>query len=110
MNEDFIKRDYINPDLELNEEEGEIVCPDCNGWGVKFYLDENIVSTCRHCCGAGKMDWVDNLRGGLIIPNLDSYAGTHKFPQNNSGKVFMPPRFKKATVEKSKTDKNIFDL
>jgi len=37
--------------VERKLEENEIICPKCDGIG------------CTHCCGQGKLDWIQNITG-----------------------------------------------
>jgi len=53
-------------------EKGEIICPECSGFGISEYIQEINIETyqsmigkelCRKCQGAGKLDWIENLVG-----------------------------------------------
>jgi len=93
MNEEFIKREKINPDIELKEDEGEVICSECNGWGVRFAVDENVVATCGYCHGAGKMDWLDNATGGL------EYGYYKCSPRSRKGKQYPIARVRKYSID-----------
>jgi len=52
--------------LVLNE--GEVICPKCNGSGLcdnNYIPDVPVfgVYTCFKCNGKGKLDWIENIKG-----------------------------------------------
>jgi hypothetical protein len=51
--------------------EGEVLCDKCNGTGsapIKDYM-----LRCPKCLGTGKLDWVENARGGKLKPKDTSF-------------------------------------
>ena len=66
--------DRKNERIEL--EEGELICSDCNGWGVvhreegvgewpydKPYYRNKWIKNCEKCKETGKVDWIENVVG-----------------------------------------------
>ncbi len=45
-------------------EEGEVICPKCNGSGSEPKIHDRIVAgKCSKCFGKGKLDWIENIVG-----------------------------------------------
>jgi hypothetical protein len=72
--------------------EGELLCDKCNGTGsapVKDYM-----LRCPKCLGTGKLDWIENARGGKVAPispssffidssSFTSFSNTIEFDTEN---------------------------
>ena len=76
--------------MELNE--GEVICPDCNG--EKKIADPKLNYyvfwiKCPKCKGAGKLDWIENIVGkqNPINFKISSLFGTQPL-KNNVGSIF----------------------
>lgn len=57
---------WKNVVLEL--EEGETICPECNGQGMKKIFNDRPTQfssriACKKCLGDGKFDWVEKVMG-----------------------------------------------
>ena len=50
----------------MNLNEGEIICPKCDGTGN---TKGNEFRFCDKCFGEGKLDWVSNVMGKIIPPS-----------------------------------------
>jgi DnaJ-class molecular chaperone len=55
-------------------EEGEIVCPKCNGTGRKGEVTAYGWYGCPKCRGNGYLDWVENIVGKRTFTVLDGNA------------------------------------
>jgi len=69
-------RPVIDRKKDIELEEGELICSDCNGWGVvhreegvgewpydKPYYRNKWIKNCEKCKETGKVDWVENVVG-----------------------------------------------
>ena len=65
--------------IQLNEELGEILCPECEGHGCipkEIKKMDEIQMTCQKCQGKGKLDWCEQAVGVAPKPyfQFDSSA------------------------------------
>jgi hypothetical protein len=61
------------------QENGDMVCPHCDGNGFRILVDDNysagvIQQHCKICQGTGKTNWID-----LIVPKPIEYIGFSGF-------------------------------
>lgn len=78
-------------DLEL--EEGEVVCDKCKG-EYTFY--------CSKCLGTGKLDWIENARGGKRPTGnifIDSSSLDNLHMTSYSSSISMDPKLVKVGDE-----------
>lgn len=56
---------HVIKEEDLND--GEMICPKCNGVGFlnKIEFDDSSIykDLCDKCQGTGKLDWIENIRG-----------------------------------------------
>ena len=56
--------------------DGDCICEVCNGWGYFYDCEDNRVSSCYHCQGEGKLDWVSNITGVAGMSGTPGFAGS----------------------------------
>lgn len=52
-----------DPKLELDESKGEVICPECEGYGQICKEDSFMILRCPKCQGKKKLDWVERITG-----------------------------------------------
>ncbi len=98
--------------------DGDCICELCNGWGYFYDCEDNKVSSCYHCRGEGKLDWITNVTGvtgksgttgGASLSGSSAFVGSSG--TSGVGKISIrpssqpPPPPKKRVVGR----KTIFD-
>lgn len=77
----------MKDDLEIDEENGELLCDECKGRGsVDSYPHANSLRTiCWKCQGDGKVDWVSHITGKPEREDIFGYAHSTSFDFSRSG-------------------------
>ncbi len=65
--------------------DGDCICEVCNGWGYFYDCEDNRVSSCYHCKGVGKLDWVSNITGVAGMSGTTGSAGMNGTSAFGSG-------------------------
>ena len=68
--------------------DGDCVCEICNGWGYFYDCEDNKVSQCYHCLGAGKLDWITNVTGAV---QTSGTCGSSAYGFGSSSGYATPP-------------------
>jgi RecJ-like exonuclease len=87
-----------------NEELGEILCSECDGYGSIDIPDTDYSIHCHACNGKGKLDWCEQVLGPkdnndeLFYMNLNTKATIYTSSTTSSGEKYI----KEAVEEMSK--------
>ena len=68
--------------------DGDCICEVCNGWGYFYDCEDNRVSSCYHCKGVGKLDWVSNITGVAGISGTTGSSGPNGILGMNGTSAF----------------------
>lgn len=97
---------YQDIPVSLNEELGEIICPECEGYGAtpkEIKSMDEIQMTCQKCQGTGKVDWCQAAVG--VPPPKDFRLSFTDFAKNflhDDNKDILP--YQQALIDKLSQD------
>jgi hypothetical protein len=114
---EFNKFPHRKPDLDL--EEGDHLCEECNGWGElfidsKYYYYQNLEQRrepkyrgmqgynmlCPSCQGHGKLDWVSHVTGQVPPEKIDRSNRVNQDPLQLEAIAKMKKRIEMMIEEK----------
>jgi len=80
--------------MSMKLEEGEVICPQCEGTGKpnnnkfeNFYL---VPKVCDKCHGSGKLDWIENIVGKKEPAQTRNMKFLNELYGSFSHKIYIP--------------------